>query len=173
MKIERTRLLTLLVVVLVLLNLTTLATIWFRKSPQQLDADRREGPKNFIIQKLHFNEKQIEEFSALVDEHRTQMQELREQIAESKEQFYDQLKSDAPDTAMAYQQIASITQFEEQAERITFNHFKKVRAICSSEQKQEFDVVINEILRRMMGPSHGPHQGPPPMHPPGGPPCNE
>lgn len=168
MKIERTKLLVILVFVLLALNITTLATIWIGKAQLNMKHDMQFGAKKLIIEKLHFDESQIEEFNVLVEEHQQQMKDLKEQIFENKEAFYSQLKNDAPDTALAYQSIANITSFEEKSEHITFEHFRKVRALCDSDQKQKFDIVIGEILRTMMGPQNDMHRGPM-GPPPGGP----
>ena len=168
MKIERTKLLVILVVVLLALNITTLATIWIGKAQHNIRRDMQFGPKKLIIEKLHFDDVQIENFNVLVEEHQQQMKDLKEQIFESKEAFYAQLKNDAPDTTLAYQSIAHITSYEEKAEHITFEHFRKVRALCNPEQKQQFDIVIGEILKTMMGPQNDMHGGPM-GPPPGGP----
>lgn len=168
MKIERTRLLIILVIVLLALNITTLATIWIGKTQHNLKHEMQFGPKRLIIEKLHFDEDQIEIFNTLVEEHQQQMSELRQQIFDSKEAFYSQLKQDAPDTTVAYQSIANITSYEEKAEHITFDHFRKVRTICHPDQKQQFDIVISDILKTMMGPSNGMHHSPI-GPPPGGP----
>lgn len=169
MKIKRTKLLTAVVIVLLLLNITTLTVILMNKQGGT-GRPMPEGPRKMIIERLHFDDEQVKAFDVLVEEHRQQMRELREKIAKNKEAFYDQLKQDDTDTATAYTQIASITRFEEEAERITFNHFKKVRALCNDEQKQQFDLVIRDILKNMTAPHERPHG--PMDRPPGGPPVH-
>jgi len=60
----------------------------------------------------------------------------------------------------------------------TFEHFKKVRALCNEEQKKKFDAIIKQAIG-MMGQQQGRPQGPPPdgnrngMHPDGPPPMQD
>lgn len=167
MKIERTKLLVSLIVILVFINLTTLATIWLTKPTKAMGPEIPNGPKQFIIEKLDFDEEQTEAFDELRAEHFTEMQGLRKQIYESKESLYNLIKSDEVDTALMYSSIANIGMYEEKAERITLEHFRKVRQLCNEEQKQQFDLIISDVVRMIMVPQQ--HHGGPLMGPPGGP----
>ncbi|MEI6508618.1 MAG: hypothetical protein WCO54_09025, partial [Bacteroidota bacterium] len=155
---------TTLVILLVCINLTTLATIWLTRPAKSMGFDLPDGPKQFIIEKLHFNEEQIQAFDTLRKEHFEEMQGLRKQIYESKEDLYNQIKSDRVDTTIMFASIANIGRFEEKAERITMEHFRKVRQLCNDEQKQQFDLVISDVIKRIMLP---PHHGQQQMHTPG------
>jgi Spy/CpxP family protein refolding chaperone len=164
MKLTKSHILSVLVVLLVCINLTTLATIWLNKPFDAMKA-QQAGPKQMIIERLHFNEQQQQAFSFLVDEHREQMKALRRSILESKEAFYANLGNEEADSAETYAHIADISRFEQQAGKITFEHFRKVRSICDPRQKREFDKVIGGLLRSMTPGSHHEQFG----SPPGGP----
>lgn len=156
MKINKVKLLLTLVVLLTILNATTIAGIWryidFKSWSLVPPPPSHGTPKDFIISKLDLNEEQQKIFEELRQEHFQEMKVLQENIRNEKDAMYDLLKSNNPDTALSYQYIGRIMQNEERLEHITFNHFRKVRAICTPEQQQHFDVIIDEVMRMLMRP---------------------
>ncbi len=148
MKLDKIKVLTTLVVVLLLINITTIASIWqivdFKNL--SLKAHQPQGPKEFIIAKLGLDKEQQQVFEVLRKEHFEQMSSLQQNIKTEKEAMYDLLKANSPDTAQTFAHIARIMQSEELLERLTFEHFRKVRALCNDEQKQHFDVIIDRIM---------------------------
>ncbi len=156
MRINKTKLLLTLVILLTILNVSTIASIWrfidFSTLSMITTHAPIGGPKDFIISKLDLNEEQQKVFEELRQEHFQEMKNLQDNIRVEKDAMYDLLKSDQPDTTASYQHIARIMQNEEKLEHITFNHFRKVRAICTAEQQQHFDVIIDEVMRMLMRP---------------------
>src|SRR5436853_166845 len=62
---------------------------------------------------------------------------------------------------------------QQQIEKVTYDHFSQVRALCTDEQKKEFDAIIGDVTKRMNGrggPPHHDRAGPPPGDRPDGPP---
>lgn len=161
MKIDKVKFLTILVVLLLFINIATIAGIWKFIDPRNLRMmpPPPPGPKEFIISKLGLDETQQKIFEELRTEHFEQMSGLQEQIRAEKDAMYDLLKSPNPDTTQTYVHIAKIMQSEERLERITFEHFRKVRAICNEEQQQHFDAIIDRVMRMVMRPPRpdGPH----------------
>ena len=152
MKIDKVKLLTILVVLLLVLNIATIAGIWKLIDPQTLAMlpPPPTGAKEYIISKLDLDEEQQKVFEELRKEHFEQIQNLQEQIRVEKDAMYDLLKSAEPDTTVTFNHIAKIMQSEERLERVTFEHFRKVRAICNTEQQQHFDAIIDQIMRMVM-----------------------
>ncbi|MES2689507.1 MAG: periplasmic heavy metal sensor, partial [Bacteroidota bacterium] len=136
------------VVVLLLVNLTTLASIWPYIDLQHFTftPPSPENPKAFIFNKLNLDKEQQKVFEELRKEHFEEMKTLQASILDEKESMYEQLKSNLPDTVATYGHMARIMQQEEHLERITLEHFRKLRAICTDEQKQHFDVIIDKIM---------------------------
>jgi protein CpxP len=154
MKLDKVKLLTTMVVLLLLINIATIASIWKLIDPKNLSLMPPPPPsaKEFIISKLNLDEEQQKVFDELRKEHFEQMQTLQVNIRTEKDALYDLLKSPEPDTVQTYLHIARVMQNEERLEKITFEHFRKVRAICNDEQKQHFDIIIDQIMRIVMRP---------------------
>lgn len=165
MKLDKVKVLTGLVVVLLLINITTIASIWHMVDFERLSlrGQHPQGPKEFIIAKLGLDEEQQKVFEVLRKEHFTEMRTLQHNIRIEKDAMHELLKDDAPDTAQTFAHISRIMQQEERLERITFEHFRKVRALCNDEQKQHFDVIIDQVMRMI---KHSPKPQDPDEAPP-------
>lgn len=164
MKISKVQALTILVVLLLLVNLVTLAGVWkYVLANEHHGPPPPHSPGAFLIEKLNLNEEQVKLFDGLREEHFSQMKALQEHIKVEKEALYDVLQDPNADSAKSTKHMQTIMRYEEQLERITFEHFKQVRAICNPQQQQHFDVIIDEVIRMM---NRQPRKGPPPpLHP--------
>lgn len=168
MKIDKVKTLTILVVLLLIINVVTIAGTWRIIDPSNKKLiPPPPSTKDYIVAKLGLNESQQEVFESLRIAHFEEMNKLQQQILIEKEAMFDLLKSPLPDTAMTYTHIANIMQKEERLEHITFEHFRKVRAICNDEQKQHFDAILEQIrhtIKRgqsqhaVQGSGYGQHQ---------------
>lgn len=148
MKAAKIKILSIAVVVLLLVNLTTLASIWpyINLKNFTFTPPAPENTKEFIINKLNLDKEQQEVFEELRNTHFEEMKALQTNISDEKDAMYGQLKSNLPDTVATYGHIARIMQHEERLDHITLEHFRKVRAICNDEQKQHFDVIIDKVM---------------------------
>lgn len=132
------------------------------------------GPAQMLIHELNFTPEQIKSFDALKEQHHEIVMKLREQGHDLRDNYFELLKSDSPDTNQIKEKGAGIAANQLAIEEATFNHFKEVRNLCNPEQKKRFDSIINDVIKMLgkPGPSTGgppPHGGPegpppPPMH---------
>jgi periplasmic protein CpxP/Spy len=158
MELTKIKTLWVAVFVLLLLNITILASIWpfIDLSTLSFRPPRPQNPAAFIIDKLDLDKEQQKVFEGLRQEHFSEMKRLRASIMDDKAAMYKQLKSDAPDTSATYHYISRVMQHEEELQHITFEHFRKVRAICNEEQKRHFDAIIDQVMHMVLRPPHGP-----------------
>jgi periplasmic protein CpxP/Spy len=176
---SKNKLLWALVILLLVVNTATLIIFWAgHKKMPPLEAPRGQL-KDFIVRELALDSNQQQQYSLLIDEHRSAAKPLREQIAGLKDSLFLLLKdsglTEATKTA-ATARIAGVTQ---QLELLHINHFQKVRSICNAAQQQKFDGLLQEIVQRLgaSAPPQGPGKqgkrppnGPPPGERPDGPP---
>lgn len=149
---EKTKLLTFAVVALLLLNLGTLTfLVLHRPHPGMWPHERGEkGPADYIIRELNFNENQKTQFMKLVDAHRKSINELQKTERENHEKLFDALESS--DTVFVNTAIHAIGDTQSETAKITFMHFKDVRALCTPEQQTKFKSIINAALHMMSPP---------------------
>ena len=61
------------------------------------------------------------------------------------DEYFGLLKSDSPDTVKASQILKDLGKNQQQLDKITFEHFQKIKDICDKEQKLLFNTFIDEI----------------------------
>jgi Spy/CpxP family protein refolding chaperone len=149
-----------LVGILALLDLALIVSIW-GKPQHQRPPMPEGGPAKMIIEELRFNPEQVKAFEKLKDEHHSAILDLQRKGKELRDGLFDLLKQEQADSSEVKRRMAEIGENQVAIEKVTFEHFQKVRQLCDAEQKKRFDAIINDVLHRMAGP-HREHDGPPP-----------
>ena len=118
--------------------------------------------RNFLEHKLEFTSTQKESFLALDKAHRKKMRGYDDEIKEYKNELF-KLISNEKDLDNNLLVKLGIT--EKQKGEETFRFLTEVRNLCSEEQKENFDVVLENIIFSQKPPfrGHKPPQGHPPM----------
>ncbi|MCC7521709.1 MAG: hypothetical protein IT220_08760 [Flavobacteriaceae bacterium] len=103
-----------------------------------------EGPKNIIINKLHFDKNQIKDYEVYIQQHRKAIDEneaimnaLRSNLFEQLTYQQDSTKIDSIINIIAKQQYV--------AEKINYNHFLAIKHLCKPLQQQDFNKFTKEI----------------------------
>lgn len=160
--------------ILGILNVVLIASIWLRPHPPLPPCPPAQaphamhghdgpppngGPGEFLSQELQLDPAQLREFYTLRDEHRMKIKGLQNNGRELRDNYFNLLKSDKPDSAEVNKLASGIAANQKEIELATFHHFEKVRTICNPEQKQLFDNIIGDVLRMMGRPPGGPPHG--------------
>ena len=119
-----------------------LVMIWFFVSHKP--DGRRDRPKKVIIEKLHFNTSQIEEYEKLIAWHRGNIQHRQHKMQSLKNQLYSTLqekgKSNATDSL-----INEIGKVQIEIEQVHYKHFQDIKKLCNPEQQKSFNELCSDI----------------------------
>lgn len=154
---EKTKLLTFSVIGLLLLNFGTLSFL-FLNSPKT-DRHPHEGrpePREIIIEKLHFDANQQNEYEKLIQWHRHEINKFDDSIRHAKNELYSGLSQATVDTKEKDSLISAINSYQKQIEETHFKHFQDIKKLCRPEQKKDFENLTEE-LSRIFAP-HKPHR---------------
>lgn len=137
---NKVKLLSAISIGLLLCNLALLFFL-FRK-PHHMP--RPEGPRNAIIEKLHFDDDQVKQYDALIQTHQQSTRAIQDSIGILKNQLYQGLN-----TAISERTndsiINAIAVIQVQMENIHFEHFNGIQKICRPEQQVAFSELTNEL----------------------------
>ena len=103
--------------------------------------DKKNGPKNIIIEKLHFDKEQIKNYESYIQQHRKAINEN-----EIRSELYQQLKHQQ-DTSKVDSIISIIANQQIIAENINYNHFLEIKKLCKPSQKEDFDELTTKIAK--------------------------
>lgn len=131
-----------LIVLLILANIATLTFFWIGHLKNQ----RNHSPKEFLAKSLHFSETQKNAYFELAKDHNESANKIREQIKINKEELFQLLKSEKIDDSIKKNAALKISISIQALDMLTFEHFKKVRALCTEEQKPKFDELIQKMV---------------------------
>lgn len=144
-----------LIVLLILANIVTLVFFWLG----HFKLERDNAPKEILAKELHFSEDQKNIYFDLAKEHHEAAEIIRTQIKFNKDNFFQLLKSDKIIDSTRNNAALKVSLSIQSLDILTFEHFKKVRAICTNEQKPKFDELVQHIINTV----NNPQQGPPPF----------
>jgi Spy/CpxP family protein refolding chaperone len=148
---EKTKLLTITVIGLLLLNFATLGFLFIsgtkgHKPPHDIPEGRHE-PKEIIIERLHFDANQQKEYGQLIEWHRRKIRQLEDSIRVSKNELYMLLNDDKVDEKAKVTLINEIALFQKQIEATHFKHFEDIKKLCKPEQQVYFNELTEEFGR--------------------------
>lgn len=159
---KKTTLLTIAVIILILLNISVLAMVYFR--PPGAESNGRREPREIIIERLHFNDNQVHEYEKLIKAHRQEINRLDARIRDDKHQLYHLLNN--PDEGAKDSLINDIAENLKMVEKSHFKHFEDIKKLCAPQQLKYYDALIDELPRLFMPREGRPSQGRPPrQHP--------
>ena len=131
-----------LIGILILANIATLMFFWIGHLKNQ----KNHSPKEFLAKSLHFSESQKNAYFELAKDHNESANKIREQIKINKEELFQLLKSEKIDDSIKKNAALKISISIQALDMLTFEHFKKVRALCTEEQKPKFDELIQKMV---------------------------
>jgi protein CpxP len=154
---EKTKLLTVAVIGLLLINFGTLGFLLTRgkghRPPREVG---RPEPKEIIIHKLHFDGAQQKEYAKLIQWHRGQITQLDENVREAKNDLYRQLNNAEVNIKTKDSLITVINSNQKQIEATHFKHFEDIKKLCHKDQLEDFNYLTEELSRIFAPKPHGP-----------------
>lgn len=134
---KKVKLLSIVAIVLLITNLISLVYIFKNK------LGRGEDPKDYVIEKLNFDEDQINEYQKLIDVHRKTIRQSDQKIKELKNQLYSGL--DASDEYVRDSIINRIAKVQIDIEKTHCKHFKDIQQLCKPSQLKAYNSLLMEM----------------------------
>lgn len=149
---QKTKFISYLAAGLLISNLILVAFIVFGRSNGDHHGPPR-GPRNIIIERLHFDDNQIKAYDKLIAAHRSHVEETDKQIKDLKQQLYSTLEN--PDHVSDRDSlIHKIGEVQMAMERVHLKHFEEIGALCTESQKPLFTALTTEIASLFGRPPH-------------------
>jgi hypothetical protein len=151
--IKKNKLLFGVIIILVLLNLTTIFMLWYGKPKPFIDRpdmpDHKNGRlENLLKVELGFSEDQIEKFILLRDEHRKNIFKLNEEIRSIKKTLFDKIILDGYQKEISDSLINLSLEKQKEIEEHTIRHFIELENLCEKDQKSK----LMNIMHKLLGP---------------------
>lgn len=156
---KKTKLLTITVIGLLLLNFAILAFLLVsgprgHKRPTDRP-DGRPNPREIIIERLHFDDNQQKEYAELIKWHRGEIKKLDSNIRQTKNELYYQLNQTEVNLKTKDSLITLLNSYQKQVEETHFKHFEDIKKLCHQDQLEDFN-ELTEDLSRIFAPNKPP-----------------
>lgn len=154
---EKSKLLTISVFGLLLLNLATLAFLFLNgpKGHRPPPPGNQPRPKEVIIDQLHFDEAQQKEYGKIIHWHQGEIRKLDNNIRQTKNDLYALLSQSNVSIKSKDSLIALLNGYQKQIEETHFKHFDDIKKLCHPDQIEDFNALTEE-LGRIFAPNHRP-----------------
>ncbi len=136
-------------IVMVVINLVLIAMIVLHSTGH--DRSRRPS-SHMLVRQLDLNEAQEVQFEGLRKDHFAVVEPKMDRIRDLKQSLMN-----AKDSNEAQRLTKDIGQLEGEIDFLTFEHFRKIREMCTPEQKQKMDEFKKDISQRMSEGKHRNH----------------
>jgi periplasmic protein CpxP/Spy len=142
---NKTKLLSISVIALLLLNFGILGFLFLSKDKEGRTGKRM--PREIVIEKLHFDENQIAEYDKTIKNHQKAIRSIDDSIRNTRNELYKLLNSEAIDTDKRDSLYSKFAGFQKQIETTHFNHFLEIKSICKKEQLADFKNLTDELSK--------------------------
>ncbi len=158
MKSSTTKILTIAVILLLLVNVAML--IFMLKGRGHHDFPRRDGKAGafeMMVKELNMTEQQQTDFKKLKGDHFKNIGPVFDSIKTLKKSLFDLVKAETINDSVVSKYSSLIAEQQALVDKATINHFRQVRALFSGDQQKKFDDFVQKMMqRRMAGPGNKP-----------------
>lgn len=147
---EKTKLLTIAVITLLVLNLATVGFLLFtgpkgNRPHAGQGPEGRPKPKEIIIEKLHFDANQQKEYDKLIQWHQGEIKTIEDHIKEAKDDLYQILSSSEINIKSKDSLINALSLHQKEIEITHFKHFEDIKKLCHEDQIEDFNNLTEEL----------------------------
>lgn len=149
---EKTKLLTITIIGLLLVNIATLGFLLTsgakgHKTQHDSPPNERPEPKEIIIAKLHLDTNQQKEYEKLIEWHRGEIRNLETTIQEAKKTLYGELTQPEANVKTKDSLVSLLGNCQIQIEATHFKHFQDIKKICRQDQMGYFNDLTVELSK--------------------------
>ncbi len=145
---DKIKLLTSCVIILVLLNVSILAFVVLSKPPHHpIPLERQPKPKEVVVEKLHFDKEQIKKYDILIQSEQKTVDSIDYSMKNAHNQLYKLLSKKTIDEKVKDSLLLIIAQNQKRIETCHFKHFQDIKNLCNSNQIEDFNEMSSELAR--------------------------
>ena len=143
------RVTTLTIMILILLNLSTLAMLWsfrFKQPVTPLPVEGTGHVEHFLQQELGLTDRQAQQFDKLRKQHFEQSKIIVDASQQLKRALIEHVFAASPDTEKMQAIAEEIGAKQIELETLRYTHFLELKALCEPGQLERFQALFHEIF---------------------------
>lgn len=141
------KILTIAVVLLLVVNVVMLVCMMKGRGHREMKK-QGGGPFDRMVKELSMTEQQQTDFKKLKDEHFTTIKPVFDSVRTLKRSLFGLVKEENLNDSLVNNYSALISEQRAIIDKLTINHFRKVRALFSGDQQKKFEDFIQKMVQR-------------------------
>lgn len=157
---NKTKFLTILVLLLLVLNAVTLFFLLGKKDSPKSRPGGGRPYSEYLTKKLNLDTLQVAQLKELRDKHKQELSELWKEDRQLQEAKFVLLKEGSTDSLKLDSILTLIVANKKKFELAFHNHFLQIRALCRPDQVELFNTTLDEMKKRRTQGFGGDKKGP-------------
>lgn len=149
----RNRNLLIIIGVLLLTNIAVLVYFLGEKKPAKSATSHSEknrpGIAEMLQKEVGFNDEQTAKYKQLKEKQKETIRPMYDDMRKTKDSLFRLLSYPETNDSLLNKMADAIAQKQKALDLQTFNHFKRVRALCTPEQQSKYDSMVLRMFRKM------------------------
>lgn len=146
------KILTIAVVLLLLVNVAMLIFMLKGRGHHGMKyGSGKGGPFEMMVKELNMTGQQQAEFKKFKEEHFKNISPIFDSVRTLKQSLFDLVKAETVNDSIINKYSNLISEQQSIADKLTINHFRKVRTLFNGDQQKKFDDFVQKMMQR-----HGP-----------------
>jgi Spy/CpxP family protein refolding chaperone len=149
----RNRNLLIIIGVLLLTNIGVLVYFLGKKEPSKLPEPQtgkdRPGITEMLQKEVGFNDEQTAKYKLLKEKQKETIRPMYDDMRKMKDSLFRLLSYPETSDSLLNKMADAIAQKQKALDLQTFNHFKRVRILCTPEQQSKYDSMVLRMFRKM------------------------
>jgi hypothetical protein len=146
------KILTIAVVLLLLTNIALVAFMVLGKKKPEVKRNGGKGdPFEMMAKELNMTEQQKKEHLQYRDEYFKTVRPLFDSVRSAKVAFFALLKDTAANESVLTIANKRMSDIQFTIDKLTFEHFRRVRALYSGDQQKKYDEMVQKMMQRQGG----------------------
>ena len=152
MKTSTTKILTIAVILLLLINIAMIILMVKGKHRHENEGPRGKSSTFEMMEKeLNMTEQQKAAHQKFRDDYFAAVRPLFDSVRAAKQAFFALVKDSTASDSLINSYSRRIAERQMAADKLTFEHFRRVRALYSGEQQIKYDELVKKIIQRSPG----------------------
>lgn len=112
------------------------------------------NPGDFVAKELKFDDSQMQQFKTLNDNHEVEMRAIAGHAKKLKGSLFTKISEENVSSNTIDSIITLIGAYESKRDLKTYKHFREIQEICTDEQKERFNSIVKQALKKVGGSRH-------------------
>lgn len=136
------------VIILVLVNVVTLASFWMRRPPvgPRRGVEGRPGGQRIMEERLGLSDEQAQQFEQIRNEHFMRTRPLQDDMHKIRMDLLDELFSSETNEAKMQMLLTELGDKLVQFEKNLYQHFQELKEACNDQQLEELRIMLRELI---------------------------